>query len=95
MLLHSAWMPNKCCTGIVQLTQFVAQDNLGPSLPHTQQKWEEEGWSSLIPRLLPSFCRILYSMRQKAGEEPGNKSRTVHSNLSRVQMALHLIVIQP
>ena len=22
----------------------------------------------------PAFCRILYSMRQKAGEEPGNEA---------------------
>ena len=34
--------------------------------------------TSLVPRLLPSFCRILYSMRQEAGEEPGNEARHDH-----------------
>ena len=37
--------------------------------------------TSLIPRLLPSFCRILYSMRQNAGEEPGNEARLVKTIL--------------
>ena len=29
---------------------------------------------ALFPGSSPAFCRILYSMRQKAGEEPGNES---------------------
>ena len=27
-----------------------------------------------FPGSSPAFCRILYSMRQKAGEEPGNEA---------------------
>ena len=33
-----------------------------------------------FPGSSPAFCRILYSMRQKAGEEPGNEAIREHTD---------------
>jgi len=47
---------------------------------------------SLVPRLLPSFLlhTFLHSMRQKAGEEPGNEGTSHQQTLSITWGAQHL-----
>ena len=54
------------CTMSLQLHVHVYHDILGLQ-PRSQAP----------PQLVVAYCRILYSKRQKAREEPGNEAKTL------------------
>ena len=79
------------CTGYIVPALVGPRVASPPQLFLAYSAWER-GYPrvdlySLIPRLLPSF---LSSMRQKAGEEPGNEARLVPKSFTSAHCVLFL-----
>ena len=82
-----SWPISKCRKSTMRISRATYNDER-----RRHQACANQCVVSLVPRLLPSFCRILYKMRQKAGRSLGTKLCVVTCRAGRttpVRTELH------